>query len=41
MTDRTIRKLVSDQAAASMRGTCTTAEAVAQALQSLNLYLSE
>ncbi len=41
MTDRTVRKLVSDQAAASMRGTCTPAEAVAQALQSLNLYLSE
>ena len=41
MTNRTIRKLASSQAAASMQGTCTTEEVVSQALQSLNLYLSE
>ena len=41
LTDRTIRSLITDQAAASMKGSCTVREAVSQALQSLNLYLSE
>lgn len=41
LTDRTIRSLITAQAAASMKGSCTVQEAVSQALQSLNLYLSE
>ena len=41
LTDRTIRDLITAQAAASMKGSCTVREAVSQALQSLNLYLSE
>lgn len=41
LTDRTIRNLVTTQAAACMTGTCTAKEAADQALQSLNLYLSE
>lgn len=41
LTDRTIRSLVTAQAAASMRGSCTVEEAASRALQSLNLYLSE
>ena len=41
LTDRTIRSLITTQAAASMKGSCTVQEAVSQALQSLNLYLSE
>lgn len=41
LTDRTIRSLITAQAAASMKGSCTVQQAVNQALQSLNLYLSE
>ena len=41
LTDRTIRSLITAQAAASMKGSCTVQQAVSQALQSLNLYLSE
>ena len=41
LTDRTIRSLITAQAAASMRGSCTVEEAAGRALQSLNLYLSE
>ena len=41
LTDRTIRNLVTTQAAACMNGTCTAKEATDLALQSLNLYLSE
>lgn len=41
LTDRTIRSLITAQAAASMKGRCTVQQAVSQALQSLNLYLSE
>lgn len=41
LTDRTIRSLITAQAAASMKGSCTVQQAVSQALQSLNFYLSE
>ena len=41
LTDRTIRTLITAQAADCMNGTCTAKEAADRALQSLNLYLSE
>lgn len=41
LTDRTIRTLITTQAADCMKGTCTAKEAADRALQSLNLYLSE
>lgn len=41
LTDRTIRNLITTQAADCMKGTCTAKEAADRALQSLNLYLSE
>ena len=41
LTDRTIRTLITAQAADCMKGTCTAKEAADRALQSLNLYLSE
>lgn len=41
LTDRTIRNLITAQAADCMKGTCTAKEAADRALQSLNLYLSE
>ena len=41
LTNRTIRTLITAQAADCMNGTCTAKEAADRALQSLNLYLSE
>ena len=41
LTDRTVRTLVEEQAILCLKGTCTPAQAATQALQSLNLYLSE
>ena len=41
LTDRTIRNLVEEQAALCLKGSVTPAQATSQALQSLNLYLSE
>ena len=41
LTDRTIRNLVEEQASLCLKGTLSPAQATNQALQSLNLYLSE
>lgn len=41
LTDRTIRNVVMEQATACLKGTVTPAQAASQALQTLNLYLSE
>lgn len=41
LTDRTIRNLVEEQASLCLKGNLSPAQATNQALQSLNLYLSE